>query len=72
MHKDRFKGVGSFGDDVYGGMSKDSSKFLIEARNIESRDENIFSWLLCQYLDLWWESVVSFKVSWSSNVDSYF
>ena len=28
MHKDRFKGVSSFEDDLYTGMSNDSSKFL--------------------------------------------
>ena len=42
MHKDRFKGVGSFEDDLYTGMSKGSSKFLTEARNIGNRDEEIF------------------------------
>ena len=42
MHKDRFKYVGSFEDDVYTGMSKDSSKFLTDTRNIENRDENTF------------------------------
>ena len=39
---DRFKGVGSFKDDLYTGMSKDSSKFFTEARNIGNRDEDIF------------------------------
>ena len=31
MHKDRFKGVGSFEDDPYTGKSKVSSKFFTEA-----------------------------------------
>ena len=34
MHNVRFKGIGSFENDLYAGMSKDSSKFLTEARNI--------------------------------------
>ena len=41
MHKDGFKGVGSFEDDLYHGMLKDSSEFLTEARNIKNRDEDI-------------------------------
>ena len=35
-------GIDSFEDDLYTGMSKDSSKFLIETRNIGTRDEEIF------------------------------
>ena len=31
-----------FEDDLYTGMSKDSPKFLTEARNIWNRDEDIF------------------------------
>ena len=42
MHKDRFEGVGFFEDEMYIGTSKDSSEFLIEARNIVNRDEDIF------------------------------
>ena len=42
MHKDRFQGVGSFEDDLNASMSKDSSKFFTEDRNIGNRDENIF------------------------------
>ena len=42
VHKDRFKGVGCFEDDLYIGMSKDSSKFLTEARNIGNGDKDIF------------------------------
>ena len=42
MHKDRFKGVSSFEDDLDTGMLKDSSKFPTEARNIGNRDEGIF------------------------------
>ena len=41
VHKEGFKGVGSFEDDLYTDMSKDF-KFLTEARSIENRDENIF------------------------------
>ena len=36
--KDRFKGVGSFEDDVYTGMLKDYSKFLSKARSIGNED----------------------------------
>ena len=32
MHKDRFKGVGSFEYDLNAAMSKDSSKFLIQGQ----------------------------------------
>ena len=42
MHKVRFKVVGSLEDDFYTGMSKDSTKFLTEARNIENRAEDMF------------------------------
>ena len=42
MHEDRFKGVGSFEDDLYAGVSKDTFKFLAEARTIRRRDESIF------------------------------
>ena len=42
MHTDRFKGVGSFEDDLYTGMSKDSPKLLTKARNIEKRDKDIY------------------------------
>ena len=34
VHKDRFKSVVSFEEDLYTGMSKVASKFLTEARNI--------------------------------------
>ena len=39
---DTFKGAGSFEDELYTGISKDSSEFLTEARNIGNRDESIF------------------------------
>ena len=39
MNKDRCKGVGPIGDDLYAGMLKDFSKFLIKAKNT---DEDIF------------------------------
>ena len=39
----RCKGVGFFEDDLYTGMSKDSSELLTEARNIGNGDEDIFS-----------------------------
>ena len=42
MHKDRFKGFGSLKGHLYTGMSKDSSKYLSEVRNIGNRDEDIF------------------------------
>ena len=42
MHEEKFKGVGSFEDDLYAGMLKDSSKFLTEDKNTENRDEDIF------------------------------
>ena len=42
MYKDRFKGVGSFEDDLYTGMPKDSSKFLTEARNIRTGMKTFF------------------------------
>ena len=41
MHKDKFKGVGSFEDDLYIGILKDCSKSLAVARNIGKRDEEI-------------------------------
>ena len=34
MHNDRFRVVGSFEDNLYTVTSKDSYKFLTEARNI--------------------------------------
>ena len=34
MYEDRFKGAGSFEDDLYTDMSEDTSKLLTEARNI--------------------------------------
>ena len=46
MHKDKFKGVVSFEDDLHTGILKDSSKFLTEARNIGNRHKDI-------PLDLW-------------------
>ena len=42
MHKDRSNGVGPFEDDLYGGILKDSAKFLTEARNIGDRDDTFF------------------------------
>ena len=42
MHKGRCNVVGSFEDDSYADMSKYTSKFLIEARNIGNRDEKYF------------------------------
>ena len=42
MHKYRCKGVGSFEDDLYTSISKDSYKFLTEARNTENGDEDFF------------------------------
>ena len=42
MHKDRFKGVGYFKDDLHAGMSKDSCKLLTVASNIGNKDENFF------------------------------
>ena len=41
MHKDRFKGVHFFEDDMYTGMSKYSSKILTEARYKGNRDKDI-------------------------------
>ena len=41
MHKDRIKGTGSFEDDLYASILKDS-KVLTKARNMRNRDENIF------------------------------
>ena len=43
MHKNGFRGVGSFEGDLYTAMSKDSSKFLTNARNIRNKDEDIFN-----------------------------
>ena len=43
MHKDGFKGVGSLEDDLYTGMSEDSSVFLNEARNMWNTDEDMTS-----------------------------
>ena len=42
MDKDGFKGVGSFANDLYTGMSENSSQFLTENRDIRDRDEDIF------------------------------
>ena len=42
VHEDRFKGVDSFEDDLYIGMSENSSEFFTEARNIRDRDKDIF------------------------------
>ena len=56
MHKDRFKGVSSFEDELYTSMSQDSSKFLVEGTNIGNRDEDIF-------LDFW-ASVWIYDGSW--------
>ena len=43
VHKDGFKGVGSFEDNLYTGMSEDSSEFLLtEARNTWNRDVRYF------------------------------
>ena len=54
MHKDGYNSVGSFEDDSYTGMSKDSSKFFTEVRNIGNRDEDIFFLLLGQHHP-WWK-----------------
>ena len=43
MHKDGFKGVSFFEDDLYACMLKGSSEFLTEARNKWNRDEDIFT-----------------------------
>ena len=43
VHNDIFNGAGSFKDDLYTGMSKDSSKVLNETRNIGNRCEGVFS-----------------------------
>ena len=42
VHNNGFKGFGSFEDDLYTGMLKDSYEFLTEARDIWNRDEHIF------------------------------
>ena len=42
MHKEGFKGFGSFENDLYTGRSENSSEFFTEARDIWDRDENIF------------------------------
>ena len=42
VHNYRFKVVGTFEDNLYTSMLKDSSKFLTEARNIGNRDDDIF------------------------------
>ena len=42
MHEDGFKGVGSFEDELYFGMSEMSLEFFTETRNIWDRDEDIF------------------------------
>ena len=41
-HKGRFKGVGSFEGDLYTGVSKDSSNFFTEAKNMGNGHEYIF------------------------------
>ena len=41
VHKDGFKGVGSFEDDLYAGMLKNSSEFFTEAKNTWDTDEDI-------------------------------
>ena len=41
MHQERFKALGSFEDDSYNGMLKDSSEFLTETGNIGNRNEDI-------------------------------
>ena len=42
VHKDGLKGVGSFEDDLYTGLSKNSYEIFTEARNIWDGDEDIF------------------------------
>ena len=42
VHKDKFKGVHSFEDNLYTGISKYSPKLFTETRNIGNRDEDIF------------------------------
>ena len=42
VHNGGFKGVGSFENDLYSGMSENSSKFFTEDRDIWDRDEDIF------------------------------
>ena len=42
IFEDKFRTVGSFEDDLYTGMSKDSSKFPTKVTNIGNRDDNIF------------------------------
>ena len=42
VHENGFKGLGSFEDDLYNGMSENSSEFFTEAGNIWGRDEDIF------------------------------
>ena len=43
MHNDRFKGFAFFEDALYTGISRYSSSFHSEARNIGNRDGDIFS-----------------------------
>ena len=50
MPEDRFKSVVSFEDDLYTGISRDSSEFPTEARNKRNRDEDIF---LDFYAGIW-------------------
>ena len=42
MYQNGFEGAGTFEGNLYTGMLKDSSKFLIEARNTGNVDEGIF------------------------------
>ena len=43
MHRDRFKGAGSFEDDLYTGILKFSSNLLTEAKNIGNIIEDNFT-----------------------------
>ena len=60
MDKDRFKSVGSFEDDLCTGVSKDSSKFLIETRNIGSDKKTFF--LAYKLVSRCQELLVSFQI----------
>ena len=42
VHKHRFKDVGSFENDLYTGILKDSCKCLNKAKDIRNKEEDIF------------------------------
>ena len=43
VHKDGFKGIGSFKNDLYTGMLANSFEFFTDVRDIWDRDEDIFT-----------------------------